>query len=868
MNLISLLLPVLLVLMYVQTTLGQTVDAQTFWIAVDNAQARSPLIQRQAAALRSAREADPQSLSKLLPSVNASASKTLDESTRYSFSSTNSTATSKNDPTQVGITVTQPIFNYVNLLERTQTIPHIDAAVADLALAQQDVVVRVATLTSNWLEAKEVYELSDRYLQVTARHAHVVRLRFKAGESTETEVHEADSRAFQAEASRANARNVMDKAAASFAEVVGEQPTPGMILPEFDWQEPAHFEQRLTEFVEERPDIRAARARMQEAEITTQMRRAEHAPSVRFTYTASHTWDAEQATAGLPSNKADLDNQSAMVLLDVPVFNGGMVLSRTRQAQADWESRVADVDRLRLLGVREAQEARMDMAYLQLQIEAQERALRSSQKALAGLRESFLSGTQTILELLDAQYEALTVQTNLVRSRYQHRLARIRLWAALGWPLIPDHVLTVVAERGSAQSSVTDETRITELTAIADQPLPPVATPTPVRNTAAQPVATAAAPADRPTPPPVVTAAAPADPPTQWVAEGSQAMAVYVADAPVMATLPPSPAAPTAAWTGPSTVGPAPDETTAMLPAVSAKTDPVLPESGRRPDLLPEPPPDGLPKRGWGPYYACVGIYPDEATVHPVESALTKRGVPSLVETVRTQDNRLVMRLLVGPFIDFTDLAQARQWLDERTHTTTGWVRNRKWTPQARPVAVRTAPAWSTDAPLMPAAATEPSATATGQSGFAASGPFYAEVPPELPPPAQGPWYPYVSEGPFYVHLGAFPTEQAREQARQQVAELQIPTSTGLAESQRDRIISPEGQPVHRLLTGPFDSYEEGLQAKRAIQKTTGILTGAVDDPRWEEHQHCPNENLLWSATPDREGIRTGITQEWQAFPH
>ncbi|MEO5349540.1 MAG: TolC family protein [Magnetococcus sp. YQC-3] len=764
-------------------------NVQTFWIAVDNAQARSPLLQRQGAMLRAARETDPQSLAKLLPTVSAVASKTLDDTTRYHQART----TASNEPTQVGLSVTQPIFNYTNLLGREQSLPHIEAAVADLEAARQEVVVRTATLAANWLEAREVYALSARYAEVTARHAHIVGLRFKAGESTETEVHEAQSRAAQAVASRINARNVMDKAAASFAEVVGEPPAETLILPEFSWQEPAQFERRLPEFVEARADIRAARARMQESEITTKMRRSEHAPSVRFTYTATHTWDTEMGGSSGRSLREDTDSQTSMILMDVPIFNGGALTSRTRQAQAEWESQVADVDRLRLLAVRETQEARMDMANLQLAIAAQEQALQYSQRALTGLQEAFLAGTRTILELLDAQYEALTIQTNLVRSRYQHRLARVRFWAAVGWPLVPEHPPVIVAESGL----------LTATDAAPPKPAPPPARPVESNR----PV--------KPTTPANSTPATPVERP----------------------------------------------------PPVAVSTVPVIPESGRRPEVVVQPIPaeaggwvveagsthDGwvveagstrmeelpaaqLPKMGFGPYYVCVGVYPDQAALRPLEQILTEHGIPTLLETARLRDSATtpstVVRMLVGPFADFTDLQLARKQVEGWSNSRTGWVRNRHW-----------------PAPVVQEAASSAPATAN----FITDGPFYGKLPlpEESPMPvAHGPLFPHLSDGPFYIHLGAFATEEERERVAQKVVDLRLlerqqTGTTGPLPMRRDTLQTVDGRSLHRLLCGPFDSYEKGLQAKRAIQKETGIQTGWVDNPRWEEHQHCPNENLL-----------------------
>jgi outer membrane protein len=901
-------------------------EIQTFWAAVDNGLARSPIIQRQEAVLRASREVDPQSRSRMLPTVDVTASAVLDESTYYRRLNT----WSHNEPAQVGVRVNQPIFNFVNLLGREQSQPHIDAAVADLEYARQDMVVRIATLISNWLEAREVYELSDSYTHVTARHARIVALRFKAGESTETEVHEADSRALQAEAARTNARNVLDKAAASYAEVTGELPPTHIVLPEFKWQEPPQFEERLAEMIESRADIRAARSKMEEAAITTKMRRAEHAPTLRFTYTATRTWNSEMGGSSGISSKEDTDNQSSMLTLDVPIYSGGMVTSRTRQAQAEWESLVADVDRLRHLALREAQEARMDVANLQLAIGFQERALRSNQKALAGLQDAFLAGTRTILELLDTQYETLTLQTTLVRSRFQHRLARIRLWAAMGWPLLPEHALDMVAESGSGLTQTVSD-------ATPAKAVPHSSTgkrsPAEKRPPAPQTVNTS----DLTDPGHTITQS-PSGPGDFALGGEGGAMLAYLSDSALS-----MPAAgqgllpPTVGLHSPQTevkesVSPAipvaPGAIEAVIPSVSAVTRPLLPESGLRPESIvrrlpvaegeqvadaeghcitasradgsvPEetdqkrvchegpyvltPPDDTMPKMGWGPYYACIGIYPDRASVRPMEQTLAAHGVFSRLEMARTWDNRYVLRMLVGPFADFTDLIHARRVMRGWTQVTTGWVRNRHWAPVLEE-GWRTGDRSGTNSALEAlektsedALAAQSGEQAAEETGFQASGPFYATLPNQEERPAHGPLHPFVSEGPFYVHAGAYLTEEEREGTLQKLKRVQKATQqeaeqmTALEwqrqplEGQRDTVRTPQGTEIHRVLGIPFARYEDGLRARRAIQKETGIRTGSVDHPRWEDHQNCPQEALLWAADGDEHTAWTNRAQKVRA---
>ncbi|MBF0127346.1 MAG: TolC family protein, partial [Magnetococcales bacterium] len=403
-------------------------DVMAFWRAVDTAQARNPQIHRSEALLRAAREENPKAFAKLLPQVNLRAQKVIDSGTHYKTLGTQE----HGKPETVTLSFDQVLFNapaWLNHDEKSDV--HVEAAFADALAMRQDITLRVATVASNWLQAKEVLDLAVQYQKVTKHHLEENRLRLEAGESTQTDLEQAASRAHQADASYHDALLTLEKEAAFFREVVGEFPDANLTLPDYAWQAPSDLDAHIWQWIEDRPEIWAARARLKETTVSESMERSGHLPAVNLNYTLSRTWDAELGSTSGRSIKEDEFAHSLSVIMTLPVFNGLETVSKTREAKAMKEASNAELDRLRSLGRREVEEALFDLKDNKRAIASLEKALGFSERASAGLEESFLAGTRTLMDLLDSQFEVFTLRTNLVRHRYQAQLALLRVWKGL-----------------------------------------------------------------------------------------------------------------------------------------------------------------------------------------------------------------------------------------------------------------------------------------------------------------------------------------------------------------------------------------------------------------------------------------------------
>ncbi|MBF0339846.1 MAG: TolC family protein [Magnetococcales bacterium] len=594
-------------------------DVMTFWQAVDTASARNPQIHRAEALLRAAREDNPKTLAKLLPSVNVRAIDVLREGTHYQKLA----RAQHSDPKTVALSVDQKIFNAPSWIDHSQSDVHIEAAYADLMAMRQEIALRVATIASNWLEAKEVYDLAQKYIKVTQHHLEENTLRMNAGESTETDVQQAASRANQAQASLQDALNTLEKETAFFREVVGANPDPDLALPEYTWEEPTDLNTHIWKWIEDRPEIWAARARLQENAIGEQMERAAHLPTVDFNYTASKTWNAELGGTSGTSLKEDENAHSVSVILTVPLFNGLETVSRTREAKAIKEATMNELDRLRSLARREVEEARFDLKNNRAAIVSLERALSFSEKASAGLLESFHAGTRTLIEVLDSQFEAHTLRTNLVRHRYQAQLAVVRLWKSLGRSL----EATAPARMGTHIESVqkTEAGRDAVIKRVSDQ-------------------ARLALDGRKPS-------------------ETDEGIRLLLGEL-EQNQMAPQP-----------THG---HQTRPLRELKNPKENPAplrADESVLTANKSNRPLPQRFPQiREDGGFMVHVGSYVNEKEMIPMIQKLADAGIPSWSERVKSPDEKEMHRLLVGPFISHAQVMDAMTLINRRTGNSLGWV--------------------------------------------------------------------------------------------------------------------------------------------------------------------------------------------------
>ena len=126
-------------------------------------------------------------------------------------------------------------------------------------------------------------------------------------------------------------------------------------------------------------------------------------------------------------------NQNVIGLqLNLPIYAGGSVMSRTREAVALKEKARQDLESSRRAAEFNAQQAYLNVTNGLAQVKALEQALVSSETALQSNRVGYEVGVRINIDVLNAQQQVFQTKRDLARSRYDTIVNGLKLKAAAG----------------------------------------------------------------------------------------------------------------------------------------------------------------------------------------------------------------------------------------------------------------------------------------------------------------------------------------------------------------------------------------------------------------------------------------------------
>ena len=132
------------------------------------------------------------------------------------------------------------------------------------------------------------------------------------------------------------------------------------------------------------------------------------------------------------------------LLLVVPLYQGGGVASRVREALANEDRSRQDLENARRNAELATRQAFLGVSNGVAQVKALEAALTSSQSSLASTRLGQEVGVRTQVDVLNAQQQLFSTRRDLAQATYNYILSLLRLKAAVG-KLTEDDIVKVNA---------------------------------------------------------------------------------------------------------------------------------------------------------------------------------------------------------------------------------------------------------------------------------------------------------------------------------------------------------------------------------------------------------------------------------------
>lgn len=333
--------------------------------------------------------------------------------------------------TDLSLSLTQPLYNAPLFAGLRQAQAEVRRAEAQLAAAKQDLIVRVAEAYIAVLATQDNLELAGAQKAANARQLEVVEGRLEVGLSTITDVNQARARfeldvAVEVERNndlrdaRQGLREITARRITSVATLIRDAP---LIEPD-----PPDIEKWVETALKQNLALAAAREIAQIALEEVKRQRAGHLPTLDLVGSATRTDDTTSVTGpGVQIDRTEIGLQ-----LTVPIYQGGLISSLTREAGYRYSAAQQELETQRRAVERATRAAFRGVVGGASRIRATRQSVIASESVVEAKREGFEAGINTNLEVLDAQRDLFISATGALRARYDYILQLLRLKQAAG----------------------------------------------------------------------------------------------------------------------------------------------------------------------------------------------------------------------------------------------------------------------------------------------------------------------------------------------------------------------------------------------------------------------------------------------------
>jgi len=367
-----------------------------------------------------------QSNSQLYPTISINGNYT-----EYNSKATASSSASKYNTQGYNLNLVQPIYNHANIVGLYKADAQVAQAAVTFKNEQQDLILRVATRYFDVLAAND--DLAFAKAERTAIHEQLIQTqqRFNVGLISITDVHEAQARYDQAVAQTIVAENAVAISYETLREITASEhkglarlstkhplvkPVPANIK---QWVNTALLQNSLLKASEKNVDI---------AREEVNLQRASHYPTLDLSAQHSRTDYGENDFF----SQRQRNDTTLSLQLNIPLYQGGLVNSRTRTAAHRLIQARENLEQQRRATERETRNSYLKVIANISQVKALKQALASSSVALEATQAGFEVGTRTAVDVLNSQRELYRARRDYAQVRYNYVLETLRLKFAAG----------------------------------------------------------------------------------------------------------------------------------------------------------------------------------------------------------------------------------------------------------------------------------------------------------------------------------------------------------------------------------------------------------------------------------------------------
>ncbi len=376
----------------------------------------------------------PQGLSGLLPAVTVQANTQYNDR-NISFRPPapglvggNSTYNSNS----VTVTATQPLFRYQNWVTYEQAKNQVSQSEATFLQANQDLILRVAQAYFDILLAENNVLLAAAQKTAFAEQLAQAKRNFEVGTATITDANDAQARHDLAVSQEIAAQNDLEIKKQTLRQIIGRAaPEIAKIGTGFVAQLPVpnNMDKWVDNGTSTSLQVRIAQANLDIAAQDVSKNRGGHLPTLDAVATYN---DAAQGAGFQIGPGYDTSIRYIGVQLAVPLYQGGLVNSKVREALAGQDKARQDLENTKRTVALNTRTAFLGVTSGTAQIKALETALISSQSSLDSTKLGQEVGVRTQVDVLNATQQLISARRDYAQAIYSYAINVLKLKAAAG----------------------------------------------------------------------------------------------------------------------------------------------------------------------------------------------------------------------------------------------------------------------------------------------------------------------------------------------------------------------------------------------------------------------------------------------------
>jgi outer membrane protein len=402
------------------------VHAESLAEALAKAYQTNPALNAERARQRATDENVPQALAGYRPQVAANLSAGL-QAVRDLLPN-NVIQTGNLKPWQIGLTVTQTLFNGFKTANSVRVAElQVQSGREALRNVGQGVLLDAVTAYTNVLANQSLVEAQRANVAFLRETQGITQKRLNAGDVTPTDTAQAEARLNRGLADLNAAEISLAISQATYTQIIGN--APGQLRPAetIDRLLPRGREDAIGLAYREHPAVMAASFDVDMASTTIRVAESSLMPNVTVQGSVSRSRDGDPTLSTFGTDQASIIGQ-----LNQPIYDGGMAASQTRQAkEVTAQSRLV-LDQVRNQARTAAVSAWVANEGAKIAVSASESEVRAANVALQGVQREAAGGQRTTVDVLNAQQDLILARARLIGALRDRVIASYSLLSAIG----------------------------------------------------------------------------------------------------------------------------------------------------------------------------------------------------------------------------------------------------------------------------------------------------------------------------------------------------------------------------------------------------------------------------------------------------